>query len=211
MAAENQFLVPDERILSEIFPGVVGLKLSSCNVLSNTFDICTFSVQAEDIPLPVIIRLEKESLDISKSRLATVAALHSLGRFQLKDIVPSIQQIGTATTLDAKKVNYLVTEYLTGTILLEDIWNTLNETDQLELVESIISAVNKLHKLGGVDDVSEHLMATPYINNKETPIIIGGPGIGYFRDIKDLLKARLQNHGRSPGCKLLEIDLGLLI
>ncbi|KAJ5950051.1 hypothetical protein N7454_001635 [Penicillium verhagenii] len=159
MAAEQRFLVPDERILSDIFPGVVGLKLSSCNVLSNTFDICTFSVQDEVIPLPVI-------------------------------------QIGTVTTLDAQKVNYLVTEYLTGTILLEDIWNALNETDQLELVESIISAVNKLQKLGGVNDVSEYLMATPYITNNDTPITIGGPGIGYFRDIKDLLKSKYDDIGQ---------------
>jgi hypothetical protein len=212
MAAEKRFLVPDERILSDIFPGVVGLKPSSCNIISNTFDICTFSVQVEAVLLPVIVRLETEKSETSKSRLATVAALHSLGHFQLNEIVPSIQQVGTATTIDAKKVNYLVTEYLTGTVPLEDIWNTLDETNQLELVDSVVRAVDKLQKLGDVKSVCEHLMATPYVSNdKETHIAIGGPGIGYFLDIKNFLEGILQKHGRPPGCKLLGIDGGLSI
>lgn len=78
-------------------------------------------------------------------------------------------------------VNYLVTEYLTGTIPLEDIWNTLDETNQLELVDPVVRAVDELQKLGDVKNVCEHLTATPYVSNdKETPIAIGGPGIGYF-------------------------------
>lgn len=36
-SVENQFLVPDEKILSEIFPGVVGLKLTGCNIISKKF------------------------------------------------------------------------------------------------------------------------------------------------------------------------------
>ncbi|KAJ5405177.1 hypothetical protein N7465_006461 [Penicillium sp. CMV-2018d] len=212
MAAEKRFLVPDEKILSDIFPGVVGLKPSSCNIISNTFDICTFSVQVEVILLPVIVRLETEKSEASKSRLATVAALNSLGHLQLNDIVPSIQQIGTATTIDAKKVNYLVTEYLTGTVLLEDIWNTLDETNQLELVDSVVCAVDKLQKLGDIKNVYEHLTATPYISNdKKTPIAIGGPGIGYFPDIKNFLEGILQKHERPSGCKLLGTDGGLSI
>ncbi len=212
MAAEKRFLVPDERILSDIFPGVVGLKPSSCNIISNTFVICTFSVQVEVILVPVIVRLETEKSETSKSRLATVAALNSLGHLQLNDIVPSIQQIGTATTIDAKKVNYLVTEYLTGTVLLEDIWNTLDETNQLELVDSVVCAVDKLQKLGDIENVYEHLTATPYISNdKKTPIAIGGPGIGYFPDINNFLEGILQKHERPPGCKLLGTDGGLSI
>ena len=212
MAAENGFLVPDESILSDIFPGVVDLKPSSCNIISNTFDTCTFSVQVEVVLLPVIVRLETEKSEISKSRLATVAALTSLGRLQLNDIVPSIQQIGTATTIDAKKINYLVTEYLTGTILLEDIWNTLDETNQLELVDSVVCAVDKLQKLVDIKNVYEHLGTTPYISNdKKTPLAIGGPGIGYFPDIKNFIKGILQRNQRQPGCKLLGTDGGLSI
>ncbi|KAJ5351933.1 hypothetical protein N7452_000907 [Penicillium brevicompactum] len=211
MAAENRFLVPDESILSDIFPGVVGLKPSSCNVISHTFDTCTFSVQVEVILLPVIVRLETEKSETSKSRLATVAALTSLGHLQLGDIVPSIQQIGTTTTIDAKKINYLVTEYLTGTILLEDIWNTLDETNQLELVDSVVCAVDKLQKLGDIKNVYEHLGTTPYISNDKTPLAIGGPGIGYFPDIKKFLEGILQRNQKQPGCKLLGTDGGLSI
>jgi hypothetical protein len=205
MAAEK--LVPDEKILSDIFPGVVGLKPSSCNIISNTFDICTFSVLAEVIL--VIVRLETEKSETSKSRLATVAALSRLGYLQLNDIVPSIQQIGTATTIDTK-VNYLVTEYLTGTVLLEDIWNTLDETNQLELVDSVVCAMDKLQKLGDIKNVYKYLTATPYISNDKTPIAIGGPGIGYFPDIKNFLEGILQKYKR-PGCKLLGTDGGLSI
>ncbi|KAJ5243781.1 hypothetical protein N7489_003877 [Penicillium chrysogenum] len=205
MAAEK--LVPDEKILSDIFPGVVGLKPSSCNIISNTFDICTFSVLAEVIL--VIVRLETEKSETSKSRPATVAALSRLGYLQLNDIVPSIQQIGTATTIDTK-VNYLVTEYLTGTVLLEDIWNTLDETNQLELVDSVVCAMDKLQKLGDIKNVYKYLTATPYISNDKTPVAIGGPGIGYFPDIKNFLEGILQKHKR-PGCKLLGTDGGLSI
>ncbi|KAJ6183722.1 hypothetical protein N7519_005023 [Penicillium mononematosum] len=124
----------------------------------------------------------------------------------------SIQQIGTATTIDTKKVNYLVTEYLTGTVLLENIWNTLDETNQLELVDSVVCAVDRLQKLGDIKNVYEHLTATPYISNdKKTPIAIGGPGIGYFPDIKNFLEGILQKHERPPGCKLLGSDGGLSI
>ncbi|OQD77293.1 hypothetical protein PENDEC_c003G03631 [Penicillium decumbens] len=109
-------------------------------------------------------------------------------------------------------VNYIVTDYLTGTVPLEDTWNTLDETNQLELVDSVVRAVDELQKLGDVKDVCEHLTATPYVSNdKETPIAIGGPGIGYFLGIKNFLEGILQKHGRPPGCKLLGIDGGLSI
>ncbi|KAJ5275610.1 hypothetical protein N7505_004155 [Penicillium chrysogenum] len=155
----------------------------------------------------VIFRLETEKSETSKSRLATVAALSRLGHLQLNDIVPSIQQIGTATTIDTK-VNYLVTEYLTATVLLEDIWNTLDETNQLELVNSVVCAMDKLQKLGDIKNVYKYLEATPYISNDKTPIAIAE--IGYFPDIKSFLEGILQKHKR-PGCKLLGTDGGLSI
>ncbi|KAJ5096725.1 hypothetical protein N7456_007446 [Penicillium angulare] len=212
MATEKQLLIPDERILSIIFPDVVGLEPSSCNIISNTFDTCTFIIQAGVILQPVIVRLERETSEASKSRLATIAALHNLARYQLDDIVPSIQQIGIANNSNAERVHYQVTEYLTGTVTLESVWNTMLEFAQLTLMDSILLAVSRLQELGDVKSASEHLMGTPYISHdKETTIAVGSPEVGYFPGIKSLLNGILQKHGESPGYKILENVWGILI
>lgn len=40
-----------------------------------------------------------------------------------------------------------MTEYLTGTVPLEDVWDTLNEAHQLELVNAVVQVLGKLQKL----------------------------------------------------------------
>ncbi|KAJ5819333.1 hypothetical protein N7474_004924 [Penicillium riverlandense] len=203
-------------ILSGIFPGVIGLKPTSCKIISNTFDTCTFSIQFETVPLPdypkdLIVRLET-----SRSRLAILATLQRLARSQLNDLVPSVLDVGTTMTAAAKEIEYLVTPYFTGTISLEDVWNTLDQTHQLEVVDSVILAVDKLQKLD-LGNLSQSLAGTPYISTNDAPpqpvkIAIGGPALGYFPDVKEFLGGLLQaSNQKPPGCKLLEIDCGITL
>lgn len=215
-SVERQDLVPDEKILSEIFPGVIGLKPTSCNIISNTFDTCTFSIQLETVQLPdypkdLIVRLET-----SRSHLATLATLQRLARSQLNDFVPSVLHVGTTTTATAKQVDYLVTAHITGTSPLDDVWDTLDQTHQLELVDSVILAVDKLQKLD-LSNLSQSLAGTPYVSTSDASpqavkIAIGGPALGYFPDVKKFLGGLLQaSNQKSPGCKLLEMDGGITL
>lgn len=132
--------VPDEKILSDIFPSVIGLKRTSCNIISNTFDTCSLCLCLEtlslsDYPKNLFVRLET-----SERSLATLAALQRLTRSALGGLVPQVLHVGFPTTAAGKEVNYLVTEYLAGTIPIEDVWDTLDETRQLELMKLFLSS-----------------------------------------------------------------------
>ncbi|KAJ5459354.1 hypothetical protein N7530_011298 [Penicillium desertorum] len=150
---EKQLLIPDENTLSKILPDVIDLKSASYSITSNTFDTCTFRIQLEtapllDYPRVLIVRLEK-----SGRSLAALATFQRLANSQLNDLIPSVLQVGTTTTTATEEVDYFVTPYFTVTITLEDVWDTLDETNPLELVD-------KLQKL----DLGQGLKGTPYIS-----------------------------------------------
>lgn len=212
-SAHKKCLVPDEQILFEIFPDIVDLKPSSCNVITNTFDSCTFSIQLEtalrpDYPKDLIIRLEK-----SGKSLAALATFQRLAKSQLNDLIPAVLHIGTTTTLTAEKVEYFVTPYITDATTLEDVWDTLNETNQLELMKTVIFAVEKLHKL----DLAQSLQQTPYVSidnstSQATKISIGDLQRGFCPNFKEFLSRLLQpDNGKMPDWKLLETDNGIEI
>ncbi|CAG7938994.1 unnamed protein product [Penicillium salamii] len=209
-SVEEQVLVPDEKILSAIFPGI-DLKPSCCKVITNTFDSCTFSIQLEAAPLPnypkdLIVRLEK-----SGKSLAALATFQRLAKSQLNDLVPSVLHVGTTTTL-AEQVEYFVTPYITDTTTLEDVWDTLDETNQRELVKTVILAVEKLQKL----DLTESLKETTYISVNDSPsqatkIAIGDLQHGFSPNIKQFLNGLLKSDEETPDWKLLETDNGVEI
>lgn len=136
MASDQQRdLVPDKKILSVIFSGGPDVTLASCNILSNTFDTCTFSIHLDVAPLPnypkdLIVRIET-----SGGRLATFASSQRLGHAQLLDLVPLVLDVGNTLTADRKPVEYSVTAYCVGIITLEDIWDTITPAHQLESVK----------------------------------------------------------------------------
>lgn len=80
---EQRELIPDEMILSAIFSGAPDVRLASCNILSNTFDTCTFSVHLDVAPLLNYPKDLLVLLETSGGRLATVASLQRLGHAQL--------------------------------------------------------------------------------------------------------------------------------
>ncbi|KAJ6190532.1 hypothetical protein N7519_000553 [Penicillium mononematosum] len=212
MGLVEKLLVPDENILSEILPDVIDLKSTSYSIISNTFNTCTFRIQLEtapllDYPKDLIVRLEK-----SGRSLAALATFQRLASSHLNDLIPSVLQVRTTTTA-ATEVDYFVTPYFTGTITLEDVWDTLDETNQLELVNNVILAVDKLQKL----DLGQSLKGTPYISiddNSPQPvkIAIGDLTHGFFPSAKEFLQGLLPSDNKKPpDWKLLELGDGITI
>lgn len=213
MAPTEQLnLVPDETILFEIFS--VTIKLTSCHIISNTFNTCTFSIH-DVTPLPdhpnIIVRLET-----SQGRLAAIAAFQTLCHTsQLTDLVPPVLSVGTVTTTDKRQVEYSVSPYYTGTTSLEDVWDTLDDTNQLELVNSVVYGIEKLQKLD-ISNIYRGLGGTPYfpdhINSQPGKRFIGGPDLGYYQDIKQFLGKIIQTGNQIlPTCELLDLDNGIAI
>jgi thiamine kinase-like enzyme len=211
--AQKQLLVPDETILSEIFPGIIDLKPSSCNIITNNVDSCTFRIQLDtapplESPKDLLIRLER-----SEKSLATLAIFQRLAKSQLNDLIPSVLHVGTTTTLATEQVQYFVTPYFTDVTTLEDVWDMLDETNQQELVKTVIVAVEKLQKL----DLSQNLNQTPYIavdesSSQAVKITIGDLQRGFSPNVKQFLSGLLQpENGKTPDWKLLETDKGIEI
>jgi hypothetical protein len=206
---KQRYLAPDDNILSEIFSDTTQLKSTNCHIISSTFHTCTFRVQhaSLDYPTDVIVRLET-----SRGRLAAVATLQRLCHSQLADLVPTVLHVGTATTADERRVEYCISAYYTATISLEDVWDTLDETNQLELVDSVVHAVEKLQKLdvrdvyqslSGTSDVLDHTTSHP------TKRLVGGPNSGYYPDIRGFLGRIMQSSYQT--CKLLDLDGGIAL
>lgn len=217
---EQRDLVPDEKILSTIFSGA-DATLASCNIFSNTFDTCTFSVHLDVAPLSNYAKDTLVRLEISAGRLASVAALQQLAHAQLPDLVPLVLDVGNTTTADGTPVEYSVMAYCMGTITLEDIWDTISPTNQLELVDSVVRAVEKLQRLDpNSGDVRSRLDTPNGSDNEGSPSgcphsvknLIGGPNLGYSPDIKQFLRRILQaSSPNSPDCTLLETDRGIML
>lgn len=120
----------DEKILSGTFPVVPELDTPDCNIISNTFESCTFSLSIKTTLLPgypknVIVR-RKLPRDESKNRLETLAALQNLAHSQLNDAVPLVLDAVTTTSAGAQEINYIVTE-----LFMETPWRRVwKDTDQ---------------------------------------------------------------------------------
>lgn len=217
---EQRELVPDEKILSAIFPGA-DATLASCNILSNRFDTCTFSVHLDVAPLPNCPKDTLVRLETAAGRLASVASLQQVAHAQLPHLVPLVLDVGTTTTADGKAVEYSVTAYCVGTITLEDIWDTIGPPHQLELVDSVVRAVEKLQRLDlDSEDVRSRLDTPVSLDSRGSPSdclqsvknLIGGPNLGYSPGIKRFLGRFLQaSSPNPPNCRLSDIDQGIML
>lgn len=218
---EQRELIPDERILSTIFSGATDVTLANCSILSNAFDTCTFSIHLDVAPLSNYPKDLLVRLETSEGRLAIVASLQRLGHAQLPDLVPLVLDVGKTITADEKAVEYSVTAYCMGTVTLEDIWDTISPAHQLELVDSVVRAVEKLQRLDpDSKDVNSQLDTPNRLDNRvalwdclqSVKGLIGGPNLGYSPDINQFLRRILQASGpKSPNCTLSETDQGTVL
>lgn len=167
-SAEKQDLVPDKAILSAILQ-IPEDKLTDWNVISNTFTTCTFSTHIETgragFPSDLLIRLETSG----SSSLAAVAELQALGHAQLPELVPTVLDVGAVTAADGRQVEYSVTPYYVDMATLEEVWEMLDRDHQLEIVDAIVRAVERLQE-------ADH-------HGK-----VGGPKLGYFQSVEDFLR-----------------------
>lgn len=203
MTAIEQDLIPDESMLSSIFPEVIGLGSTSCHIISHTRNSCTFSIHhgtKPSYPKDILIRLETSSL-------AQIAAIQNLAFAQLPDLVPPVLDVGTAISADGRKVAYYVTPYLSDTILLEDIWDTLDKSNQEELMDSVVHAVEKLQELD-LSKVEPGLtLKDVYPQSGETRV--GNPRLGFFPSIERFLRRVLQ--AEIVPCRVSEINDGIAL
>jgi hypothetical protein len=220
-SVEQRELVPDEKILSAIFSDAAGVTLKSCNILSNTFDTCTYSIHLDVAPVSSYPKDLLVRLETSGGRLAIVASVQRLGHAQLPDLVPLVLDVGNTITADGKPVEYSVTAFCMGTITLEDIWDTISPTHQLESVDSVVRAVEKLQALDRNSEDVRSRLDTPYrLDNgaslsdglQSSKAMIGGSNLGYSPDIKQFLGRILQaSNPQPPNCTLTGTDEGITI
>ncbi|KAL2887653.1 Protein kinase-like domain [Ceratocystis lukuohia] len=122
--------------------------------------------------------------------------------------------VGTATTEDARQVEYSVSAYCEGTIPLENVWDTLDKTHQLELVDSVVRAMEKLQQVD-VHSISPSLPGNANLLNSTAnwpAKWMGGPSLGYHPDVKHFLDSLLNTGSRGPPtCKLLELNGGVVV
>ena len=55
--------------------------------------------------------------------------------------------VGSARTEDGKQLAYSVTAYCDETMALEEEWDTLHQTEQQMLMESVVQSMQKLQEL----------------------------------------------------------------
>ena len=199
----KQPLIPDQDILSSIFPDIKGIEVERCNVISNTFDTCTFSIKLDAEPRPgypkhLLIRLEA-----SGGRLAFVAALQQTASSQLPRLVPSTLDVGNAMAKNGKQLEYSVTTFFDGTTTLDQVWNVLDFENQQQLVDSVVDAIEKLQSLPAGDGIP----GTPL--SAKNPI--GGPELGCFSDIAQFLGGVLRASARNPHCTISSSTDGVVV
>ncbi|RKU43199.1 hypothetical protein DL546_005720 [Coniochaeta pulveracea] len=214
--AQQQELSPDQQVLRGIFPDVPDISEDSYNIISNTFGTCTFRLQLStepkpDFPTDLLVRLET-----SGGRLLDVARYQRLACLQNPTVVPATLDVGFTTNASGTRLEYSVTPFLGETVLLEDVWNDLEQRTQSSLMDSIVDAMAKHQELPvGNDDVRRLLQLPGQMDQVSTSSVeplIGGPDVGYHASIKQLLAGFLgEEAGKSPTCKILDTANGIAI
>ncbi|KAH6847419.1 hypothetical protein B0I37DRAFT_430962 [Chaetomium sp. MPI-CAGE-AT-0009] len=214
--ANNKMLLPDQQILSAIFPDVPNITADLCTVISNTFETCTFRVQLATEPRPgfpadLVIRLQTAG-----SHLAAIAKLQHLAHLQLPHLVPETLDVGSATDATGREVDYSVTPFLDGTTVLEEIWAGLDPRNQRSLVESIVVAMEQLQKVSAQNPDVFHIVQqydkSPSESQPSTKSPLGSPHTGFYPGIKQLLEAFLgERAAKSQACEILDTDDGIVV
>jgi hypothetical protein len=191
---------PDEQLLGEIFPNMKKKPLAS-KVLVQTFETCTFVAHVDDSE-ELLIRLES-----SGSRLPAVLALQRLAALVIPELVPKTLQTGKAKTKDGIELQYCVTEFLGNTVVLESVWDHLDDEQQLTIMDSVIRAMRKLQTLGLNDlSVRSILKEMEYVSKDAW---LGGPHLGYFTDTASFLNGYLTAaHPKQPTATVEDDETG---
>ncbi|KAH6619751.1 hypothetical protein B0J18DRAFT_434914 [Chaetomium sp. MPI-SDFR-AT-0129] len=216
--ADDRELVPDQHILSGIFPDVPDIANDLCTVISNTFDMCTFRLLLAAGPRPgfpadLLIRLEASR----NHHLAAVAELQQLAHLQIPDLVPATLAVGSAIDASGRQVEYSITPFLDGTTVLEEVWAGLDQHNQRSLVEAIVVAMRKLQEVPVQSpDVRQilqrHGKTTAESQPSSKAAFVGGPDAGFHSGVKQLLEAFLgQRAADLQACEILDTGDGIIV
>ncbi|KAF2970777.1 hypothetical protein GQX73_g2763 [Xylaria multiplex] len=215
---ENKMLMPDERVLSGIFTDMPNVTKAPLNVISNSFDVCTFRLQLDleleppsGFPTDLLIRLEK-----TKGNIEAVSRLQNLARRQAPKLTPALVKVGTTRNAEGAQLSYSITPFLSGTITLDDVWNDLREDNQEALMDGILDAIRRLQELRVQDDdILQALQQRINVDNNSKPLqktLIGGPDTGYHFSIKPILeKFLLPKAARLSMCQITDTADGIEI
>lgn len=212
MDADGKWLVPDEHVLSGIFPTIPDISEKCPEVICNSVDVCTFRLTFDVEPRPglptdLIIRLET-----AKDKLKAVARMQGLARRQAPNIVLETLEVGTVDDSQGRQLGYSITPFLAGTVTLEDIWNDMEESNQRALMDSVVDAMRKFQKLRRQDFHSlYHDLITPS-DDLATPSkeLVGSPDKGYHATIKPVMESIIHPDARSI-CQIVYTADGVAI
>lgn len=187
--ADKSCISPNEHLLGEIFPTKKPLAFK---VLNQTFETCTFVAHIEGFSEELLVRLEAPG-----SRLPAVLALQRLASLVIPELVPKTLQTGKAKTKDGLELQYSVTEFLSNTVVLESVWDNLDDDQQLIIMDSVVHGMKTLQTLNLNDEsVRSVLRETEYVLKDAW---LGGPDLGYFTQIASFLDGFLTvTHPKQP-------------
>ncbi|KAF6810066.1 aminoglycoside phosphotransferase [Colletotrichum musicola] len=217
MDANGKCFVPDEHVLSGIFPNIPDISEKCPEVICNSIEVCnfrlTFDVEPRlGLPTDLIIRLET-----AKDKLKAVARMQGLARRQAPNIVLETLEVGTVDDVQGRQLGYSITPFLAGTVCLEEIWNEMEESNQRALMDSVVDAMRKFHELRIQDFDSlypEDSVISDDSNDSATPSkelfdshkkgyhsneLFGSPDKGYHATIKPLLESYIGHNARPIG------------
>lgn len=213
---DDRDLLPDQRILSEIFPDVPDITTDLCTVLSNTFDTCTFRLKLATEPRPgfsadLIIRLET-----SGSHLPAVVKLQRLAQLQIPHLVPATLAVGSVTNGRGRQVDYCVTPFIAGTTVLEEVWMGLDGSNQRSLMEALVAAMGQFNKVSIQNPEVQQIIQQYYKKHPESQLLgkasLGSLHTGFYSNIKQLLEEVLEKRAiKSKECDILDTNNGIVV
>lgn len=211
-------LIPDHGVLAGILPEISSIPESdySIQVISTDPDCCTFRLSFTTTPrLPsppdLLIRLET-----APSHLPAVAELQRLAHGQIPELVPVTLAVGSVTNAAGKRLDYTVIPFLTDTVVLEDVWTTLDENNQASLIDSLVEALRRLQSLPAtpallrqiINHDSGHLEETT--SSQDLNLTIGGPNLEYHAGLKDVLAGLINGKATATlGCEVIDTANGI--
>jgi hypothetical protein len=213
---DNMKLLPDQRILSEIFPDVANITTDLWTVISNTFETCTFRLLLATEPRPgfprdLIIRLET-----SGSHLPAIAELQRLAHGQIPHLVPATLAVGSATSATGRQVDYSITTFLTSTAVLEEVWEELDHENQRSLMKAIVAALGELQKVSTQTPTVHQIIQRYDKTTLESQLLgkapLGNPDSSFHSSIKRLLEIVLgERAAKLKACEILDTDNGIAV
>ncbi|KAJ8123482.1 hypothetical protein ONZ43_g581 [Nemania bipapillata] len=218
MDEENKLLILDEQVLSAIFPDIPNVTKAPLNIISNSFDVCTFRLQLDPelkppsgFPTDLLIRIEK-----AERNPEAVSRLQNLAHRKTPTLTPAVLKVGTTGNAEGWQLSYSVTAFLSGTVALEDVWNDLREDNQEALMDGVVDAIKQLQELRvRDDDILQGFQhrANMEDDSKAVPkALMGGPDTGYHFHIKPILEKFLLPEAADLSlCQIIDTGDGIAI